>query len=231
MNRFPSVLVSGALFLSAGCARLQPADYRAYLEHMPQSILVLPPLNASTALEAPDLFLSTVAKPLAERGYYVFPVAVVDRLLRDNGAPTPGDMHQIPIRKLREIFGADAVLFVTIEEWSTTYILLATETAVVVHYRLVDTATGTILWDRQVAVSDSSVEVAQGADPISIGMAIIAAQIQAVGAIFTEPEMDLARQANVVAFTDGFRGLLLGYRHPGYERDQERRLLALAEAE
>ena len=43
------------------------------------------PLNASPDVKATYSYLSTVTRPLAERGYYVFPVAVVDQVLKDNG--------------------------------------------------------------------------------------------------------------------------------------------------
>ncbi len=55
-------------------------------------------------------WLSTVTRPLAEAGNYVFPVAVVDELLRQNGMQTPGEMHTVPLDKVREIIGADASL-------------------------------------------------------------------------------------------------------------------------
>ena len=62
-----------ALILT-GCAA-QPYDYTNYRQHPPRSIVVLPPLNESTAVEATYGYLSTVTRPIAEQGYYVFPVA------------------------------------------------------------------------------------------------------------------------------------------------------------
>jgi hypothetical protein len=56
--------------------------------HPPRSILMLPPLNESTAVEATWGYLSTVTQPLAERGFYVFPVAVIDQFLKENGLPS-----------------------------------------------------------------------------------------------------------------------------------------------
>lgn len=40
----------------------------------PRSILVLPPMNSSVDVNAPYSYLSTISTPLAEKGYYVFPV-------------------------------------------------------------------------------------------------------------------------------------------------------------
>jgi Putative lipoprotein GNA1162-like len=70
-----------------GCA-VKPYDYTNFRLHPPRSILVLPPLNESTAVEATWGYLSTVTQPLAERGFYVFPVAVIDQFLKENGLPT-----------------------------------------------------------------------------------------------------------------------------------------------
>ena len=66
-----------ALLTAAGCAKSY--DYTNFREHRPRSILVLPPVNESREADAAWSYQSTVTRPLAERGYYVFPVAVVDR--------------------------------------------------------------------------------------------------------------------------------------------------------
>jgi len=76
-----------------------PPTFRA---HPPRSILILPPLNESTALEGTYGYLSTVTQPVAEHGYYVFPVEVVDRFLKENGMPTAGEMHQVPLNRVRK---------------------------------------------------------------------------------------------------------------------------------
>jgi hypothetical protein len=45
-------------------------------------------------------YLSTLTKPLAEKGYYVLPVAVIDQFLKENGLPTPAEMNGIPLEKI-----------------------------------------------------------------------------------------------------------------------------------
>src|ERR1035438_1909787 len=86
----------------AGCAT-KPYDYTNFRAHPPRSILVLPPLNESTAVEGTYGYLSTVTLPLAEMGYYVYPVVVVDQFMKENGMPTSGEMHQAPLDKIRDI--------------------------------------------------------------------------------------------------------------------------------
>ena len=148
-------LVASVLCLTVpGCAT--PYDYTNYRAHPPRSILVLPPLNESTAIEGTYSYLSTVTEPLAEMGYYVFPVAVLDHFFKENGMPTAGEMHQAPLHKIREIVGADAVLYITLKQYGTKYQVLNSVTAVVAQGKLVDTQTGTVLWEGTVAAQESS---------------------------------------------------------------------------
>jgi hypothetical protein len=73
-------------------------------------------VNESPEVTAPGVFITTVTVPLAERGYYVFPVYLTEVLLRDLGLPEAGLVHQLPSQRFFEHFSADAVLFVTIKD-------------------------------------------------------------------------------------------------------------------
>ena len=207
--------------LACGCTQETPRDYSAFLRHDPRSILVLPPVNTTADVEASDLFLATVTEPLAEQGYYVFPILVVDQVMKSNGAPTPGDMHRVPRRKLRETFGADAVLYVVIHDWNTSYIGIATTTIVRINYRLVDVRTGQVLWSRMVSAGESSAAY-MGEDPFTMVLSIFMAQVQAIGAVVSDPEVKFSRKANRRAFQDRRDGLLPGPRHPAYATDPRR---------
>ena len=112
-----SLLAALLLFAGSGCAPTTMSDYTAFRQSRPRSILVLPPLNNSPDMQATYGFLSTVTQPLAESGYYVFPVALVDQTFKENGMLNPGEMHQAPVAKLREIFGADATLYITVTQY------------------------------------------------------------------------------------------------------------------
>ncbi len=84
-NKYGITVFSVFAMLLAGCvASKTPYDYSALENSRPRSILVIPPLNNSVEVNAPYVFLSTITAPLAEKGYYVFPVAVIDRFLKEN---------------------------------------------------------------------------------------------------------------------------------------------------
>ncbi len=95
-------------------------DYSKFFEHHPRSILILPPSNKTTAVDAPIVFDTTVTRPFAERGYYVFPLPLARGVLLDLGLTDEGLISSVPPQKFKELFGADAVLYVTIDTWATT---------------------------------------------------------------------------------------------------------------
>ncbi|SOD42711.1 GNA1162 family protein [Nitrosovibrio sp. Nv4] len=154
----------------------------------------------------------TVTRPLAERGYYVFPVYLTDLVLKDFGLAEAGHIHLLATQRLHELFGADAALYITIKDWSSKYILLASTVAVEMDYELRDTRTGMVLWQANEKVVQSS----GGAGGGLIGMAIAAA----VNAMATDYQ-PLARQANKQVFLPP-KGLPAGPYHLEYGRDQEK---------
>ncbi|NLY12099.1 MAG: DUF799 domain-containing protein [Gammaproteobacteria bacterium] len=159
--------------LLAGCAT-EPRtvyDYTKLKDEKPLSILVLPPLNNSLAVNAGHSFLSQVTYPLAESGYYVFPVAVVNDLFKHNGMTEPSEIHAVPVEKLREIFAADAVVYLKITEFGTSYKILTSDTRVTAEARLVSLKTGEELW--QGAATASTAEQ-QNTNQSLLGMLVTA---------------------------------------------------------
>lgn len=143
------------LVMFSGC-ETTPKDYTLFEKHPPRSILVLPPLNESVDESATYGYLATITQPLAELGYYVFPVAIIDQFLKENGLPTPGEMHTISLDKIDEIIGADAVLYITIKEYGSKYQVISSTTIVAAEAELIDVKTGTSLWTHSVRTQSSS---------------------------------------------------------------------------
>lgn len=54
-------------------------------------------------------------------------------------------MHEVPLPKLREIFGADAALYMDIKQYGTSYSLITSESRVTAEARLVDLRSGQLL--------------------------------------------------------------------------------------
>lgn len=205
------VLVPALAVASIACTTTEPYDYTLFHAHQPRSVLVLPPLDNSMEVDAAYAYLSTVTQPLAERGYYVFPVAVVDRLLRDNGLPGPGEMHQAPLARLGEVFGADAVLYITLHDWGTAYRVIDSSTEVTAEASLVDVASGTEIWHGKHTASYSSSSGGGG-----ILEMMVAAVVNQVMSSVVDPSLDVARDCNNGLFCNDHDGLLLGARNPEF---------------
>lgn len=209
-------LLAVPALISGGCANQKPVDYAAFREHRPRSILVLPPLNQSTAVQGTYSYLSTVTRPLAEMGYYVFPVAEVDELLKENGMPTAGEMHQVPLNKVSEIIGADAVLYITLNKYGSKYQVLNSATVVEASAKLVDTKTGLTLWEGHAQAEEDS-----SAGSNSLLADLINAAVTQVINSKTDEAHDVSREANAMLFTTKNHGLLYGPYNPMFEKEQQ----------
>lgn len=149
MKKMRQLLILSCLgMLFTGCAVAPKAnrDLAAYHAHQPKSILVLPPINNSPDTRATYGYWSTVTLPVAEAGYYVFPISVVDTMFKENGVTNGFDAQAIAPQKLKEIFGADAALYITVKEYGSKYQVIQSVSTVAVDAKLVDLASGTLLW-------------------------------------------------------------------------------------
>jgi hypothetical protein len=208
-----ALVLAGSLVL-AGCAITKPYDYTNFRAHPPRSILVLPPLNETLSLEGTYGYLSTVTQPIAERGYYVFPVAVTDQFMKDNGLPTAGEMQQAPLSKFAEVIGADAVLFLTLKQYGSEFELVHATTKVEVLAKLIDTRTGILLWQgRGFAEQKSSTTD----NPLAT--LITAAVIHAINKK-VDSAHGVSRQANVNLFAAENTGLPYGPYSPKYRAER-----------
>ena len=149
MNKFSfftAIALSFTLFSSYAVAD-KVVDRSVYMANVPASILVLPPINESPDTRATNSFWSTVTPPLAEAGYYVFPVTVVDTMLKENGVTNGFDAQNIPLNKLKEIFGADAAMYLKVKQYGSKYQVIDSVVTVEVEAKLVDLNTGALLWE------------------------------------------------------------------------------------
>ncbi|MDO8413877.1 MAG: DUF799 domain-containing protein [Gallionellaceae bacterium] len=204
--------------LITACATPTQYDYTAYRQSKPHSILVLPPLNNSPDIQATYSVLSTVSQPLAEAGYYVFPVALVDQTFKENGLLNPGEMHQAPLKKIREIFGADAALYITVTKYGGSYQLLSSDVVVAAQATLVDTRTGQLLWAGMASASDAEGNSNNGG---LAGLLVTALVKQVINNVAGDKQSHrIARITSNRLFTPGPNGLLYGPRSPQYEQQQ-----------
>lgn len=211
-----AVALTAAGVLGA-CATRAPVDYTEFQASRPASILVLPPINNSPDVNATYSLLSHTTLPLAESGYYVLPVTLVNESFRENGLNTPADIHQVSIAKLREIFGADAALYLNVKQYGTTYAVIVSETRVTVEGRLVDLRTGKTLWAGGATASSNEGNNNSGGGLIGL----------LVKAVIVQIADTLANRGHAIAGLTSRRllsagrpnGILFGPRSPRYLKD------------
>lgn len=206
-----------AVLTFTGCATKQAdVDYSAFRQHQPRSILVLPPLNNTSDLRATYSVLSSTTRPLAEAGYYVFPVALVDQTFKENGLQNPGEMHQASPKKLNEIFGTDAALYITIINYGATSALAGGSVVVTAEAVLIDTRTSTKLWEGKASASDAEGKQNQNG---LVGL-LIQGLINQIANSVSDPGYQIGRMTNQRLLNTGKRGLLPGPRSPRFEQTQ-----------
>ena len=207
-----------AALLLTGCAKPTQYDYSAFKQSKPRSILVLLPQNTSPEVEASHGFLSQATLPLAEAGYYVFPVAVVEETFKQNGVSSPNDMHAVSIAKLRQIFGADAVLYLTVSQYGTSYQVISSDTRVSASAKLVDLRNGSVLWSG--SATASSTEGDSNSNGI-FGM-LLSALVNQLSSTMTDKSHDVAGVTSIRLLSAGTpNGILYGPRSLKYGKDAQ----------
>ncbi|WP_019429313.1 DUF799 domain-containing protein [Limnohabitans sp. Rim47] len=210
-----------AIAVLGGCASKPPVpyDYTEFKLSRPKSILVLPPINKTPEVRAPYSMLAQVTYPLAESGYYVLPVSLVDETLKENGVTQAQDAHELPSTKLREIFGADAVLYIVMTQYGTVYQVLDSHTTVTAEARLVDLKTDKVIWAGEASASTAEQRNQQQGG--LTGMLLTALVNQIVGTV-TDQSHPMAGIASQRLLRAGrFHGLLHGPRSPYYGKEDE----------
>lgn len=141
------IIALSSILLNACTAHVEPLNpnWEAVANTRPKSILVLPVKNNSLNVEAPSTVLAMTPIPVASRGYYVFPVNTSKVIFEHEGLYEPEMVHKQSPKKLAELFGADSILYITIERWDARYMVLNTVVTVELTYRLVN-KNGKELW-------------------------------------------------------------------------------------
>ena len=144
-----SFVVGAIVMLLTGCVA-QPVkkDMSAFIAAAPRSILVVPVVNKSLDVDAPNYVLAALPVPIAEKGYYVFPVNTTKFVLEQEGFYEGDRIHNESPTVLAKLFDADAILYVTIHRWDAQYAVIATSVTVEFEYKLVS-RDGTEIWSEK----------------------------------------------------------------------------------
>jgi len=215
-----SVTVCSMLFLLTSCApkMVTKADkFPLMYEEKPVSILILPPINESTAADAKEYYSTTVQEPVSFSGYYVFPYEVTSEVLKMEGIYDTELLKDLPVTKFREYFGADAVLFTTIKKWDVSYVVLASNLTVSIDCELKSTKSEQVLWRYNGTVV---VDLSGGNSGGGIAGLIAKAIVTAIRTA-TADYVPYSRVANYRALNS----MPFGKYHKGYLQDREQKIV------
>ena len=198
-------IVSSALILAVltGCVA-QPVkqDMSAFHAAAPRSILVVPTINKSLDVDAPNYVLAALPVPIANKGYYVFPVNTTKYVLEQEGFYEGERIHQMATPDLAKLFGADAVLYVSINRWDAQYAFITTVVTVEFDYRLVSKG-GAEIWKESKRMQYQPQNNNSGSPIAMLVVAVVNAAVTRAAPNY----MPLTRQANQEVFISGVNAI------------------------
>lgn len=120
------------------------SQYAKMYEEKPITLLVMPPINNSTNVEAKDLLYTSISRPLIEAGYYVFSPLLAMDILKAESAYDAELFFESSLEAFNSYFGADAVVFSVIDKWAKKGLGIETK----IRYVIKSAYTNEILFDR-----------------------------------------------------------------------------------
>jgi hypothetical protein len=167
-------------------------------EEKPVTLLIMPPINNSTNVEAKDLLYTSISRPLVEAGYYVISPLLAMDILKSESAYDAEMFYDAPLAMFNKFFGADAVVFSFIDSWAKKGLGIQTK----IRYVIKSAYTNDILFDRSCDLYlDLSVN-SKSNNALSALIDLVAS----VAITATTDHIVAARKANYYIFRDIPRG-------------------------
>lgn len=203
MKKIYNLLIIGvALLLFSSCATTssytRASLYPKMYEEIPVSLLVMPPINNTTNVEAKDLLYTSISYPLVEAGYYVVSPHLAMEFLKNESAYDAELFIDGDISMFGKVFGVDAVIFSVVDKWEKQGLGIATH----IRYLVKSTKTNEILFERKCDLYlDLQVQSGQSS-ALGVLMELAASAIMTA----TTDHIVAARKCNRYVFSDFPRG-------------------------
>jgi hypothetical protein len=199
--------------MTASCGMIstitRESQYAKMYEEKPITLLVMPPINNSTNVEAKDLLYTSISRPLVEAGYYVISPLLAMDVLKAESAYDSELFFDAPLTTFQNYFGADAVVFSIIDTWAKKGTGIETK----IRYVIKSAYSNEILFDRSCDLHlDLSID--SGANGLLGALVDLAAS--AINTAATD-HIKAARKANYYILSDIPRGKY----SPDYMLDKE----------
>lgn len=169
--------------------------YKGMYDARPVSVLIMPPINKTTNVEAKEVFHSTMFIPVANAGYYVVPPFLSMEVLKRESAWDSEMFVDAPLNKFGEIFGADLALFTVITKWNKTALA---QVVVEVEYIIKSTKTNQVVYRRKGNVTYDASISSGGAGMFSLVANLAASAINTAVTKY----VDIAKVCNAYSLQD-----------------------------
>lgn len=200
------------IMLLASCAtpKTRGEQYAQLYEEKPLTVVIMPPINQTNAVEAKDYFYTTLYTPLCEKGYYVFSPYLTMEFFQSESAYDSEMFLEQPLGTFKTALNADAAMFTIIKSWKK--IGITSTITVDVEYILRSTTTGNTLYHREGIIKlDTSVNAGGGL----IG-SIVSLAASAINTAMTD-KVVAGRKCNYFVLSD----MPVGKYHPEFGKDSE----------
>ena len=184
--------------------------YSQMYEEKPLVLLVLPPINNSSNVDAKDLLYTSISRPLAESGYYVISPLLAMDILKAESAYDAENFVEGPLNKFKQFFGADAIVFTEINTWAKQGLGIKTDLRMFIK----STTSGDILFDRE---CDLYLDLSEDSSASDTALTSLLKLAVSVAKTALTDHIQAARVANSYILEDIPRGKYSSY----YQTDQQ----------
>ena len=163
------LLLLAVVAMTAGC----------HLPHPPlptdpynplKRVAVLPMKNDTNDVDGPDVVRRKMAEALTNHSYVVQDLKETDQILRDQmGINLGGQLDLTTPQKLGETLGVEGVLYGTLMDFDEVTTGVYNARMVRGKFRLVNTATGQVFWQRGLGVKSEQVTASTGSGLVRLG--------------------------------------------------------------
>jgi hypothetical protein len=149
MNGFPSKTVSlvvlSFFIFSCGPSHYSIAFKKVDLQE--KTLAVLPFDNESVDFDATPIFRHAIYNYLGSRGFKRISLKRVDEILAEQGILEGGEVHLFTPEELGELLGVDYLLYGTVTDFNTKYMVVYSSINVEGRFELYDTVNGEKVWE------------------------------------------------------------------------------------
>lgn len=136
-----------------------------------RTVAVLPLLNNTNDVEAPQYVRKKLAEELTKQHYVVKPIAEVDQLLKDQMGLTLGvQLDMVSPQELGKALGVEGVFYGSLEDFSHQATGLYNVKRVRIRTKMINSQTGETVWSNGIGVKSVSGAASGGVSTLALAM-------------------------------------------------------------